>query len=120
MTDRITLIGLRAIGYHGVFAQERRDGQPFVVDLRLDLDLRAAAASDDVTRTVHYGELAEQVVAVVTGEPVDLIETLATRICEVCFGFALVDAVEVTVHKPDAPITVPFDDVAVTLVRSRA
>ena len=120
MTDRITLTGLRAIGYHGVYDLERRDGQPFVVDLRLDLDLRAAAASDDVTRTVHYGELAEQVVAVVTGEPVDLIETLAARICEVCLRFALVDAVEVTVHKPEAPITVPFDDVAVTLVRSRA
>ena len=120
MTDRITLRGLRATGHHGVYEHERRSGQPFVVDLTLQVDLRPAARSDDVADTVHYGELAEQVVAVVTGEPVDLIETLASRIADVALGYPIVSSVEVTVHKPEAPITVPFDDVAVTVVRDRA
>jgi 7,8-dihydroneopterin aldolase/epimerase/oxygenase len=120
MTDRITLHGLRATGHHGVYEHERVTGQPFVVDLALSLDLRGAAASDQVTDTVHYGELAEQVVAVVTGEPVNLIETLASRIADLCLAFPLVAQVEVTVHKPEAPITVPFDDVAVTVTRGRS
>lgn len=120
MTDRITVRGLRAVGHHGVYEHERVNGQPFVVDLALSLDLRPAAASDDVTDTVHYGELAERVVAVVTGEPVALIETLASRIADLCLSFPLVDAAEVTVHKPEAPITVAFVDVAVTVVRSRS
>ncbi len=120
MSDRITLRGLRATGYHGVYERERIAGQQFVVDVALALDLRAAAASDDVTDTVHYGELAEQVVAVVEGEPVALIETLASRIADVCLTFSPVESVEVTVHKPEAPITVPFDDVTVSVVRSRS
>lgn len=116
--DRITLTGIRATGHHGVYDHERRDGQEFVVDLVLHLDLAPAAASDDVADTVHYGHLAERVVEVIAGEAVDLIETLAARIAAVVLEFALVDTVEVTVHKPDAPITVPFTDVAVTVVRS--
>lgn len=116
--DRITLTGLRAFGRHGVYAHEREDGQEFVVDLVLHLDLRRAALSDDVVDTVHYGELAERVTAVVSGEPVALIETLADRIVALALGYDLVDAVEVTVHKPSAPITVPFSDVSVTLNRS--
>lgn len=119
-SDRIALRGLRATGYHGVYEHERASGQPFVVDLSLALDLRAAAASDDVADTVHYGELAEQVVAVVTGEPVDLIETLASRIADVALSHPIVSSVEVTVHKPQAPIPVEFDDVTVTVVRDRA
>jgi dihydroneopterin aldolase len=117
--DRVTLRGLRVRGHHGVFEHERRDGQDFVVDLALGLDTRPAAAGDDLTRTVHYGVLAEQVAAVVAGEPVDLIETLAQRIADTCLGHEVVDEVEVTVHKPDAPITVPFDDVTVTITRRR-
>ncbi|WP_460775599.1 dihydroneopterin aldolase [Microbacterium sp. GXF7504] len=119
MTDRIILTGLRGFGYHGVYEHEKREGQDFVVDVELSLDLRPAAASDDVADTVHYGELAEAVVAVIEGEPVDLIETLAARIADAVLADRRVDAVRVTVHKPGAPITVPFTDVTVSIERSR-
>ena len=117
MTDRITLTGLRATGHHGVFEHERIDGQEFVVDLTVHLDLRGLG--DDLDRTVHYGELAEAVVAAVERDPVDLIETLAERIADVALAFPATQSVDVTVHKPQAPITVPFGDVAVRILRSR-
>jgi dihydroneopterin aldolase len=117
--DRITLTGLRATAYHGVFEHERVNGQVFVIDVTVWLDLSPAASNDDLTKTVHYGELAEEVVAAVETEPVDLIETVAERIAAVALVHAPVRRVEVTVHKPSAPITVPFDDVAVTIVRTR-
>lgn len=118
MTDRITLTGLRGRGHHGVLPAERRDGQDFLVDVVLHLDARRAAATDDLADTVDYGSLATEVVAVVEGEPVDLIETLAVRILELCVGRAGVQRAEVTVHKPQAPVTVPFDDVSVTVAGS--
>ncbi|GHE37419.1 dihydroneopterin aldolase [Streptomyces longispororuber] len=117
--DRVALRGLKARGHHGVFPREREEGQTFLVDLVLGLDTRAAAADDDLAKTVHYGIVAEEVVAVVEGEPVNLIETLAERIARACLKHDGVLEVEVTVHKPDAPITVPFDDVTVTITRSR-
>ncbi len=119
MSDRIELTGLRVRGHHGVFDFERRDGQDFVVDVVLELDLTPAAASDDVTDTVHYGELAEALAAIIAGEPVNLIETLAQRLADVCLADARVRAATVTVHKPQAPITLQFSDVAVTIRRSR-
>ncbi|WP_055693782.1 dihydroneopterin aldolase [Streptomyces prasinopilosus] len=118
--DRVALHGLKARGHHGVFPKEREEGQTFIVDLVLGLDIRPAAAHDDLTKTVHYGIVAEEVVAIVRGEPVNLIETLAERIAQVCLKHDVVREVEVRVHKPDAPITVPFDDVTVTIIRSRA
>jgi dihydroneopterin aldolase len=118
--DRIELTGLRANGFHGVLAAERRDGQEFVVDVVLHLDLRPAEESDALADTVHYGELAEAVHAVVTGEPVALIEALAGRVAEVCLADPRVQAAEVAVHKPQAPIAVPFDDVVVRIRRERS
>ncbi|MDR5698485.1 dihydroneopterin aldolase [Agromyces aerolatus] len=120
LRDRITLTGVRVHAHHGVFDFEREAGQPFVIDVTAFVDLAAAAAGDDLARTVHYGELAEAVVAAVERDPVDLIETVAERVATVALGFAAVREVEVTVHKPDAPISVPFADVSVTIVRSRA
>lgn len=120
MTDRIELVGLRAMGHHGVFAHERRNGQPFVIDVAVLLPLGAASGSDDLSRTVDYGELAERVVAAVERDPVDLIETVAERVAAVALAFPAVDSVRVTVHKPQAPISVPFDDVRVVIERSRA
>jgi dihydroneopterin aldolase len=117
--DRVALSGLKARGHHGVFPKEREEGQTFIVDLVLGLDTRPAAADDDLAKTVHYGIVAEEVVAVVQGEPVDLIETLAQRIADQVLKNDLVEEVEVTVHKPQAPITVPFDDVTVTIARRR-
>lgn len=119
MSDRIELRGLRGRGFHGVYPAERETGQEFVVDVALDVDLAPAARSDDVADTVHYGELAERVVTLVEGEPVALIETLAVRIADACLTDERVREVKVTVHKPQAPIEVQFQDVAVTVVRGR-
>jgi dihydroneopterin aldolase len=117
--DRIRLSGLKARGHHGVYDFERRDGQDFVVDVELELDLARAAATDDVADTVHYGELAGGLVEVISGEPVNLIETLADRLATVCLADARVAAATVTVHKPQAPIPHEFADVAVTVRRAR-
>lgn len=119
MSDRIALTGLRARGYHGVYESEREHGQEFVVDAVLELDLRPAAESDQVTDTVDYGGLAGRLVEVITGTPVNLIETLAARLAEVCLADHRVAAATVTVHKPQAPIRHEFADVAVTLRRER-
>jgi dihydroneopterin aldolase len=119
MADQIVVRGIRGVGYHGVFAHEREEGQEFAVDVCLDVSTARAAGSDDLADTVHYGEVAVAVHALVTGEPVDLIETLAERIGEACLGFAGVQRVEVVVHKPQAPIPVPFDDVELRIVRER-
>lgn len=118
--DEISLTGLTVFGYHGVFDHERRDGQEFTIDLTLGLSLAAAAASDDVADTVHYGELADRVAAIVAGEPVNLIERLATRIADAVLEDGRVENVTVTVHKPHAPIAQTFSDVAVTLRRGRS
>lgn len=117
--DRITLSGVTAIGHHGVFEREKSDGQPFIVDAVLYTDVRAASAQDELAKTANYAEVAEEIKAMITGDPFDLIETLAERTAQkVLDGFA-VDAVEITVHKPKAPIQVPFGDVSVTIYRER-
>jgi dihydroneopterin aldolase len=117
--DRIALRGLRAVGYHGVYEHERQSGQDFVVDATLGVDTRPAAATDDLSRTVDYGSLAARLAGIITGEPVRLIETLAERLAEECLAEPAVTEVEITVHKPQAPVPVALDDVAVTISRAR-
>ncbi len=117
--DRIELTGLRGFAYHGVFDHERREGQDFVVDAVLGLDLTPAGRTDDLTQTVHYGVLADALHAVLVGPPVDLIESLALRMVDLCLTDVRVQWASVTVHKPNAPITPTFTDVAVTIERSR-
>lgn len=119
MTDRIVLQGVSARGFHGVLAAEKADGQEFVVDVTLEVDLRRAGRSDLLAHTVSYAEVAADIVALVTGPSVDLIEVLADRIAAAALRRPLVQAVEVTVHKPQAPVGVPFDDVLVVVRRSR-
>ena len=116
-SDSITLTGLRITAHHGVFDFERADGQEFVIDVTVWLDLRAAADADDLTRTIHYGELAEEIAAAVQRDPVDLIETLAERIADVVLAHEAAERVLVTVHKPQAPIEIPFADVSVQIER---
>jgi dihydroneopterin aldolase len=118
--DTIELRGLRGFGRHGVLESERRLGQTFLVDVRASVDTRPSAASDDVADTVDYGVVAESVLQIVEGEPVALLETLAQRICDAVLAHAPVQAVDVTVHKPSAPLPAPFDDIAVTIRRTRA
>jgi len=120
VNDRITLTGLRVRGHHGVYPAERRDGQDFVLDVTLWLDTRPAARSDDVQDTVHYGELAGRLAEVLTGDPVNLLETLAHRLATACLADPRVEACELTVHKPEAPLAQRFTDVAVTIRRERA
>jgi dihydroneopterin aldolase len=118
--DRITLRGVRARGFHGVFDSERAEGQEFVVDVDLGVvSIAKAATTDELAHTVDYGAVAQEIVSAVEGPPMNLIEKLAVLIAERCLVFPHVRAVRVTVHKPQAPIPVPFDDVAVTVTRAR-
>ena len=119
MTDRISLLGVRARGFHGVLPDEKRDGQDFVVDVVLHLDLAPAGASDDLERTVSYAEVGADVVARIEGPSLDLIESLAEQIAGDALARPLVRAVDVTVHKPSAPVGVPFGDVSVNVHRRR-
>jgi dihydroneopterin aldolase len=119
MADRIELRGLKVRGNHGVFDHERRDGQDFVVDVTVWLELADAAASDDLADTVDYGALAQLAAAVVAGTPRNLIETVAAEIADAVMVDERLHAVEVVVHKPDAPIPLTFTDVAVVARRSR-
>ena len=117
--DRISLTGLTAFGHHGVFDSERQQGQRFIVDLTCILDLSSAASSDDLGKTIDYGVLAQAVVADIERDPLNLIEALADRIALTCLRYGAIQCVEVTVHKPQAPMPVDVADVAVTLTRSR-
>ena len=118
-SDTLEITGIECFAHHGVFESERREGQTFVIDLALGLDSAPAAASDDLQDTVDYGSLVGQVKAAVEKDPVDLIETLAQRIADVCLLDVGVEWVRVTVHKPDAPIDATFADVALTITRKR-
>ena len=120
--DRIRLSGLSARGYHGVLPFERTEGQLFTADVILDLGERGtavASVTDAVKDAVDYSEVARAVVAVIEGEPVSLIETLAARVGEAVLAFPRVTAVEVPIHKPQAPLPGKFDDVSVVIVRQR-
>ena len=118
--DLLAVRGIAVHGHHGVFEAERREGQEFVIDVVLGVDTRVAARSDDLHDTVDYGTLVDQVRSAVANDPVDLIETLAQRIADVCLRHDQVENVEVTVHKPHAPIQATFEDVALTINRSRS
>jgi dihydroneopterin aldolase len=119
MTDRITLTGLRVRGRHGVFEHEKREGQDFFVDITVWIDLDRAAATDDIADTLDYGVLAQRAADIVGGAPCDLIETVAGKVADDVMQDERAHAVEVTVHKPSAPIPLTFADVAVTARRSR-
>lgn len=118
MADRIELKGLHAYGYHGVFPEEKEKGQDFYCDITLWLDF--SQVGDDLTKTVHYGELAETAHGILTGPSKDLIEAVANEIADTVMAqFPIILAVEVTIHKPQAPIPLTFADVAVVARRSR-
>ncbi|MCW2650278.1 MAG: 7,8-dihydroneopterin aldolase/epimerase/oxygenase [Mycobacterium sp.] len=119
MADRIELRGLRIEGHHGVYEQERSDGQEFVVDVTVWVDLDRAAKSDDLADTLDYGALAQRAADIVGGPPKNLIEAVAGELAEDVMRDERVQAVEVVLHKPDAPIPLTFDDVAVVARRSR-
>ena len=117
--DRLAVRGIEGFGHHGVLDFERRDGQLFSADVVLRLDTRDAARSDDLQDTVDYGNLVTKVKSGIESDPVDLIETLASRLAGICLEDRRVGSVEVTVHKPDAPIEAVFADVSLTIHRTR-
>ena len=119
MSDSISLIGLKAWGYHGVLESERAAGQEFIVDVELFMDLRDAGKTDLLDATLDYSIIATEVVGIIKGEPFDLIEKLAEVIAASCLAHHQVDAVTEKDHKPSAPISVAFEDVVVTIQRSR-
>ncbi|MEZ0051304.1 dihydroneopterin aldolase [Mycobacterium sp. MAA66] len=119
MADRIELRGLTVRGNHGVFDHERVDGQDFVVDITVWIDLAAAAASDELSDTLDYGALAQRAAAIIEGPPRNLIETVSAEIADDVMTDERVHAVEVVLHKPNAPIPLTFNDVAVVARRSR-
>lgn len=118
MTDVIWLRGISAHAHHGVFSHEQRDGQRFVLDVGYELDTRPAGRSDDVGTTISYADVAAAVHRVLTGGPVRLLETLAERVAATVLGFGGVTAATVVLHKPEAPLAVPFTDVSLTIRRT--
>jgi dihydroneopterin aldolase len=119
MLDRICITGLRVRGYHGVLPEERVTGQDFIVDAQLWLDAAPAAVSDDLTLTADYAAMAGRLSDIVAGPPVALIETLAERLAAACLADPVVRSAEVTVHKPQAPVSLDISDISVTIHRSR-
>lgn len=119
MTDSIRITGLELFGHHGVFDFEKHDGQRFVVDLTVWIATDRASHSYELNQTLDYSELVNKVAEVVQGEPLDLIETLASRVLDVVWGFDQAMSAEVTIHKPDAPVEFPVADISVTMKRER-
>lgn len=117
--DRIAIRGLRVFAHHGVLESERTRGQNFLIDVTVHLDTRAAAAADDLTRTLDYGDLALAVHQRVSEERWNLIERVAQRVAELALENPAAARVEVTVRKPEAPIPLQFDEVSVSITRSR-
>ena len=117
--DKITLTGVGCVGYHGVLESEKKTGQPFFVDITMFTNFQKSAGSDNINDTVNYAEVAETIRDVITGDSLDLIETLAEKIASVVLETFPLEAVELTVHKPKAPIEVTFADVAVTIFREK-
>jgi dihydroneopterin aldolase len=117
VTDRIELAGLRALGVHGVLAEEQVRAQPFEVDLSVSADLRAAGRTDDLGDTLDYGALSEAVAKVVTGERFALLERLAERIAEVVLSDSRVTSVTVTVRKLRPPVPIDLATAGVTITR---
>ncbi len=120
MSDRIEITGLFGFGYHGLFEDERENGQGFLVDLILNMDLSKVTKSDSIDDTVNYSTVCDLVLAQIVGPPVTLIERLAGQIAELILrDYPKVESVRVTVHKPDAPVAAKIEDISVSIVRSR-
>ncbi|HLV90813.1 MAG: dihydroneopterin aldolase [Acidimicrobiales bacterium] len=119
MTDRIDLAGIEVLAKHGVYPEEKERLQPFIVDVTAHLDLAPAGRSDDLADTLDYGALASEIEKVVASESHQLIERVAQTVAETVLSHEIVDRVEVTIHKPEAPVEVSLRDISVTIERSR-
>lgn len=115
--DHISLVGIQERGLHGMLDHEREDGQLFLVDADIYLDLRDAGASDQIADTVDYSRVSKLISRIITGPPCDLLEKVATQIAEETLQLARVKAVRVCLHKPQAPLGIEKEDVSVTIWR---
>lgn len=112
--------GVEALGYHGVYEAEREQGQPFIVDVELKMDLFEAGRSDNLNDSIDYNDVAVLINNEIIGPPVHLIEALAERIsAKILNTYPTVKEIKTTVHKPRAPISVAFGGVSVTIKRER-
>lgn len=117
--DFISIKGIRGFGHHGLFAEETENGQEFIVDLEMHLDLHKAGSTDDLNHTIDYGLVSLSVLKHIEGKPLKLIETLAQNIADEIMSHEKVEKVIVTVHKPNAPVAVVFSDISVTISRKQ-
>jgi dihydroneopterin aldolase len=119
MLDVVSLTGLTVHAFHGLLDHEKQEGQEFLVDVELHQDVSQAAATDDLKAATNYADVADVVVSVMTANRFDLIETAAVTVANSVLNTFQAVAVRVTVHKPSAPILHEFDDVSVSVWRSR-
>jgi dihydroneopterin aldolase len=120
MSDLIEIKGLFGFGHHGLFDDERENGQGFLVDADLHLDLSTVTRSDLIDDTVNYSAVCDVILAQIVGPPFSLIERLAGQIAEqILADFSKVKSVKITVHKPDAPVAAKVKDISVSVERTR-
>jgi dihydroneopterin aldolase len=118
MSDYLEIHGISGFGYHGLFEQERANGQRFKVDLKIELKNKKVGKSDAIADAVDYAEIIKEVYAIIVGEPVNLIERVAELIAERLLNQFKIKSVEVLVHKSNAPVGYPIDDIAIRVKRS--
>lgn len=118
--DKIIIKGLRVFAYHGVNPEEKRDGQPFELDIAARCDLRKAGRTDDLNDTVSYAKMAKTVARVMTEQSDDLLERAAQRVADAILEeYPLIQEVEVLLKKPEAPVKLDFGYMAVSITRAR-
>lgn len=118
--DKIYMNGLSFYGYHGVFPEENKLGQRFNVDLILEIDLEPAGTTDELEKTVNYGDIYTVVKEIVEGEPKKLVETVTESIASsLLLSYPLIEQCTVKVTKPDPPIPGHYDSVAIEMTRGR-
>jgi dihydroneopterin aldolase len=120
MSDKIFVNGLLIHAHHGVMAHEEKVGQRFVIDLELEIDLATAGHTDKLADTVSYSAIVDAAAQAFTGQSFRLVEAAAAAVAEALLaGFPKVTSVQVTLHKPHAPIAAIFNDVGVSILRKR-
>jgi dihydroneopterin aldolase len=117
LMDEIRIEGIKGFGYHGLFPEEKQNGQEFIVDVAIHTDLSIAGENDDIAATIDYGAVASRVKGLIETDSYDLIERLATVIAETLKSEFSILNLSVTVHKPNAPVDIDFKDISVTIRR---
>lgn len=115
--DIIEISGIKGFGFHGVFEEEKRNGQEFIVDIKINRDLKEAGIKDDLDKTINYASVIERVKDIIETGSFNLIEALAEEIAAKLKKEFLIEKIRVRVHKPNAPISIEFQDISVSIER---